>query len=199
MVTGVITGSVLIAAYLLGSIPTALIIARKIKGVDIRTVGDGNMGARNTFHTIGSRFGITVAIIDFIKGALAVLLAYILGLTLLWQFITGACVILGHDFPIFAGFKGGQGTATSLGTMLVLFPIQALAGLAVYGILYLITKKSQFSCGVGGGLIALLLGISQQWQLLIYAVAVFISIPIKLLIDTPRRQAIKMGKDKQLP
>jgi glycerol-3-phosphate acyltransferase PlsY len=186
--------SVLVFAYLLGSLPTAVIVSKRFKGVDIRTIGDGNMGARNTFHAIGPKFGFMVAVIDFFKGALPVLLAYLLGLELGWQFSAGAMAILGHDFPVFAGFKGGQGTASTLGTMSVLFPLPTLAGLAFYGGFYLITRKSNLSCSIGGAVIAGILAVSQQWLLLAYAVAVFVFIPVKLFIDSPRRRAIAMAK-----
>jgi len=189
-----VTASVLIIAYLLGSIPTALIISAKIKGIDIRSVGDGNMGARNTFHEIGPKFGIIVAIIDFFKGALPAFLVYIFGLNLGWQILAAILTILGHDFPLFANFKGGQGLATSLGTMLVLFPLPTIIGLAIYGTVFLIKKKSKIGCSIGGATIALILGISQQWLLLGYAVAVFLFIPIKLFIDSPRRRTIRVTK-----
>lgn len=189
-----IIAAVLVIAYLLGSIPTALIVSTKIKGIDIRRVGDGNMGARNTFHEIGPKFGITVAVIDFCKGALPVFLAYVLGLNLGWQILVAILAILGHDFPIFASFKGGQGTATSLGTMLVLFTLPTLIGLAVYGTVFVVKRSSNIGCSIGGATIALVLGISQQWLLLGYAVAVFLFIPVKLFIDSPRRRAIRVAK-----
>ena len=184
----------LITAYLLGSIPTALIVVKRVRGIDIRTIGDGNMGARNTFRSISPKYSVIVAAIDAIKGILAVFLAYILGLDLGWQFLTGFLVIMGHDFPLFAGFKGGQGTATSYGTMLVLFPIPTLVGAAVWGILYLIFKKSDIGCGIGSALLVLLLGISQQWLLLAYAIFVLLCIPLKKFIDSPRRKAIEVAK-----
>jgi glycerol-3-phosphate acyltransferase PlsY len=188
---------ILVFAYVLGSLPTALIVAKRFKGVDIRAIGDGNMGARNTFHSIGPRFGLMVAVIDFFKGALPVLLASLLGLELGWQFLAGALAILGHDFPLFAGFKGGQGTASSLGTMAVLFPLPTLAGLTFYGGLYLITKSSNLSCSIGGAVIAGILAVSQQWLLLAYCVAVFVSVPVKLLLDSPRRRAIAVAKNSR--
>lgn len=187
--------SVLVFAYLLGSMPTAVIVSRRFKHVDIRTIGDGNMGARNTFHSVGPGFGFMVAVIDFAKGALPVLLAYLLGLELGWQFLAGVLVIMGHDFPVFANFRGGQGTASSLGTMAVLFPLPTLAGLAVYGGLFLIKKNSNVSCSIGGAVIASILAASQEWLLLAYAVAVFLLIPIKLFMDSPRRKAIAMVKN----
>jgi len=188
------TTAVLVVAYLLGSIPTALVISRRILHIDIRRIGDGNMGARNTFHEIGPKFGVIVAIIDFSKGAVSVLLAYAFGLSLGWQFIAGICAILGHDFPIFAHFNGGQGTATSLGTMLVLFTFPTIIGLAAYGIIYAIIKNSNKSLATGGAIIALVLLFSRQWILLAYAIPVFVFIPIKLLIDSPRRRAILQAK-----
>jgi glycerol-3-phosphate acyltransferase PlsY len=188
------TVAVLVFAYLLGSITTAFVITKRIKQVDIRRVGDGNMGARNTFHEIGPRFGVTVAVIDFLKGALPVFLAHIIGLSLGWQILAGVLAILGHDFPVFAGFKGGQGTASSLGTMLVLFPVPTLIGLGTYGLLFLIIKNSNISCSIGGATIAVLLAVSHQWLLLVYAVAVFLFIPVKLLVDSPRRRAIEVSK-----
>ena len=187
-----------IIAYLLGSIPTALIVGRRLKGIDIRTIGNGNMGASNVFHTLGEKAGVLVAVIDFLKGALPVLVATLLDFPVEWTMIVGACAILGHDFPVFAGFKGGQGTATTLGTMLILFPVQTLFGLILYGSLFLITRNSRISCGFGGGLIALLLGISQQWLFFVFAIVAFVFIPLKLFIDTPRRRAIKSLQVKEL-
>jgi len=191
-----ITAAIIIA-YLLGSIPTALIVSRRFSGIDIRSVGDGNMGARNTFHTIGFGYGVLVAVLDFFKGALPVLFALVMGLSTGWLLLTGISAILGHDFPVFAGFKGGQGTATSLGTMLVLFPFPAATGLIAYGIIYLFIKNSNISCGIGGAIIALILGITQQWILFIFAVCVFLFIPVKLFIDLPRRRAIKLSKNSR--
>lgn len=189
---------ILIIAYLLGSIPVALIVGRRLKGIDIRTIGNGNMGASNVFHTLGEKAGILVAVIDFLKGALPVLLATLLGFPVEWRMVVGACAIMGHDFPVFAGFRGGQGTATALGTMLILFPMQTLFGLILYGSLFLITRNSRLSCGFSGGLIALLLGISQQWLFFIYAIVAFVFIPLKLFMDTPRRRAIKSLQVKEV-
>jgi len=137
-------------------------------------------------------------VVDFLKGVLAVLLANLLGLALVWQILAGICAILGHDFPIFAKFKGGQGLATSLGTMLVLFPTQMLLGSILYAILFLTTKKSSISAGFGCGLMALLLGISQEWILLAYAVFIFLFIPLKQFMDSHRRREIEAAKAKEV-
>jgi len=185
---------VLVGAYLLGSIPTALLMSRRIKQVDIRTIGDGNMGARNLFHTIGPRHAAAVALIDVGKGAAPVLAAVALGLSPGWQFVTGIAAIAGHDFPIFAGLRGGQGTATSIGTMLVLFPVPTLIGLGIWAVLYLFVRNFNISMGFGMGGNALILAATRQWPQLAYAIGVLLFIPIKLLIDSPRRRAITASK-----
>jgi len=190
------TVAVLVTAYLLGSIPTALIISKRIKRMDIRNVGDGNMGAVNIFHEIGHKFGVMVGIIDIAKGALSVFLAYIFGLHLGWQILAGILVILGHDFPVFANFKGGQGAATSFGTMLVLFPVPILIALIPCCIVFLLKRNWIMVAITGGITIVLALGISHQWLLLGYAIIAFILIPIKLLIDSPRRRIIKLAKSR---
>ena len=190
------TVAVLISAYLLGSIPTAFIISKRIKRMDIRSVGDGNMGAVNIFHEIGHKFGVMVGIIDIAKGALSVFLAYILGLHLGWQMMAGILVILGHDFPVFANCKGGQGAATSFGTMLILFPVPILIALIPCCIVFLI-KRNWFMVAIIGAItIVSALGIFHQWLLFGYAIIAFILIPIKLLIDSPRRRMIKLVKNR---
>lgn len=190
--------TVMIFAYLLGSVPTALLFSQRFQNVDIRKVGDGNMGATNIAVALGTKYGFIVGFIDILKGTLPVLLAKLIGLPLGWQFVVGICAILGHDFPIFARFRGGQGTATSVGTMFVLFPVQTFIGFVVYLILLLFTRKSPVSAGIGGGLVALLLGLANEWILLAYCVGVFIFIPLKAFLDSSRRKQIEALKLKNL-
>ena len=181
------TAAILLIAYLLGSFPTALVISTRFKGIDIRTTGDGNMGARNVFHEIGRGFGTAVAIIDFAKGALAVFLAFALGLGLGWQLLAGILAIVGHDFPVFTNFKGGFGAATSIGTMAVLFPVPALIGAITYFILFLVTRNFTMSGNIGGAVGGVMLAVSHQWLLLTYAVTVYMLVHVKALIDNSRR------------
>jgi glycerol-3-phosphate acyltransferase PlsY len=191
-----LTASVLLAAYMLGSIPVANIFGKRLKGIDLRTAGDGNIGARNAFHQLGARYGWMVAALDILKGAIPVIIARLAGFDLFWQMMAGAAVILGHDFPLFAGLKGGQGLATSTGTMLALFFAPAAAGLAVYGILYIFIKRSTFSAAAGGGVIALILGLTGQWPQLLYTVCVFLFVPVKQQLDAPRRRAIAAAQSR---
>ncbi len=136
-----------ILAYLIGSIPTALIISKKYFGVDIRDYGSGNMGATNTFRVLGKKYGTIVMVIDIIKGVLAsslyIFVSYYNQSSSEWDRTTfivclGISAVLGHIFPIFANFKGGKGVATLCGMLLALQPTVALCCLAVFlTVLYL--------------------------------------------------------------
>jgi len=191
----------LIFSYILGSIPTALIVSRRLKGTDIRRVGDGNMGAQNVSHVVGTKYGILVGILDMGKGSLAILAGMALGLSTGWVMVCGVFSVLGHDFTIFARFKGGQGTATTVGTYLVLFPLPTLVSLVVYGLLYAIIKRHTLSASIAGGLLLLLLIFARQpWYNLVYVLALFIFIPIKKAADKYRLKEIAahppLPKDK---
>jgi glycerol-3-phosphate acyltransferase PlsY len=133
-------------AYLLGSIPTAYIFGRLLKGVDIRQIGDGNMGAANTFRQLGPRAGITVGIIDAAKGALAVFIAQQAGLSLFAVLLAGTAVVAGHNWPVFLGFRGGRGEATTIGVLLVTITkpmlIMAIPAIAAHFILRDTTKAA---------------------------------------------------------
>jgi acyl phosphate:glycerol-3-phosphate acyltransferase len=145
---------VILCAYLLGSFPTALLYSRLAHGKDIRDLGDGNMGARNSKRNFGWVGGVLVALADIIKGALAVLMARWFGLAIEGQMACGAAAIIGHDFPVFARFKGGQGFAATTGVFLGLFPLITLVGAMVYFLLFFMTRNSDLAAGVGMGLIA---------------------------------------------
>lgn len=183
---------VLIVAYLLGSFPTALLIGRIVGGVDIRTVGDGNMGAHNIKAQFGWGPGITVAAIDFSKGALAVGLARLFDLELGIQILALGLAVLGHGFPIFAGLRGGQGLATTLGGLLTLSFFEMLAGLILYGVIYLVTRNSNLgaSIGTGSGVIAMWLT-GRPLTLIIGAVLIILMIPAKFALDRSRRAEIQ--------
>lgn len=184
----------LMASYLMGSVPTALLVSRAVAGVDIREIGDGNMGARNVTRTLGWGPGITVAVIDFCKGGLSVLLAQSLGLTLGWQMASGVSAVIGHDFSIFAGFRGGQGMASILGTLAVFLPLQTAMGLITFGAAYLLLHNFDLSAAIGLGLLAILTWYSDEPNLLSwYTIILFLSIPAKKALDWPRRRRLRVG------
>jgi glycerol-3-phosphate acyltransferase PlsY len=139
----------IIIGYLLGSIPTAYIVSRIRKGIDIRTVGSGNMGAANVMREIGTPEGIFVGLIDIAKGAGAILIAQALNISELWVFGAGFAALVGHNFPVFAGFRGGRGTATVIGIFLVLAPKAVLVTLVVVVIPFFITLKFSAAILIG--------------------------------------------------
>jgi glycerol-3-phosphate acyltransferase PlsY len=180
-----------LVGYLLGSVPSAVIVSRWAAGVDIRELGDGNMGARNVKRSIGWRPAIVVAAMDFSKGATAVFLAQALDLGVGWQVAAGASALAGHDFPLFAGFRGGQGLATTLGALLGLAPATTVAGLGVYAILYLLTRNSDLSAGIGVGLMFLLLWVLDKPPVVVMgSLGMILSIPGKKLLDDARIQRV---------
>ena len=108
--------------YLVGSVPSAYILVRLVKGVDVREVGTKNVGALNTYHQIGAWAGLLVLVADAAKGALAVGLPLWVGAPDWALFITAPLVLAGHSWPVFLGFRGGKGAAAILGMSLALVP-----------------------------------------------------------------------------
>jgi glycerol-3-phosphate acyltransferase PlsY len=179
-----------LVAYVLGSFPSAVLVSRAVAGVDIRTLGDGNMGARNTTRSLGWWPGIIVAILDFGKGAIAVSLARNLGADPNLQLLSGTAAVVGHDFPIWAHFRGGQGMATSLGVLMLLVPEPTLWGLVIFASSYVILRHFDLSAALGLGLIVALLVLHEMPLLwVLYAALLFISIGLKKWLDLPRRLA----------
>lgn len=140
-------------AYLLGSIPSAVWIGKTFYGIDVREHGSNNAGATNTFRVLGKNAGITVLLIDILKGFLAVYLPVLIHFgtetimeeELIHIHIAAAITaVLGHVFPIFAGFKGGKGVATSLGIIIGIHPPTALVCLTLFLIVFLTTKFVSF-------------------------------------------------------
>lgn len=131
---------VILLSYLLGSISFSIVIAKLIAGIDIREHGSGNAGATNTLRMLGKGPGITVLLLDAAKGAIAITIARLLGVPE-WA-IVGAAVaaVLGHNWPVFFGFKGGKGVATTIGTLLALTPIPALIGVGITIVVIALTR-----------------------------------------------------------
>jgi glycerol-3-phosphate acyltransferase PlsY len=156
MLPGILLGILsIIIGYLLGSIPTAYIVSRIRKGIDIRNVGSGNMGGANVMREIGTHEGIFVGLIDVAKGSGAILIAQALDIPELWVFGTGFAALVGHNFPVFAGFRGGRGSATVIGIFLVLAPEAMLVTLAIIAIPFFTTRKFTAALLIGFGLLPL--------------------------------------------
>jgi len=127
-------------AYLIGSIPTAYITGRLVKGFDIRQVGTRNMGAMNVFYQVGFLAGLMVLAIDIGKGAAVVALARLMGTPEIIQLLAGATAVIGHGFTIFLNFRGGRGGATCIGVLAYLMPWGIPIYLAVFGAGLLFTR-----------------------------------------------------------
>ena len=114
--------SLALAAYVLGSVPTAYIVVRAVKGEDIRDVGSRNVGALNAYRQVGAWAGLTVLLVDGAKGVLAVVAPRLLGIDEWALFITTPLVVAGHNWPVFLNFRGGKGAAAIFGISLVIVP-----------------------------------------------------------------------------
>jgi glycerol-3-phosphate acyltransferase PlsY len=123
-----------ICAYLIGSIPTGLLLAKAFGGVDIRSEGSGNIGATNVYRTMGRKVGLLTLLGDCMKGVIPVVAAKSLGLPLAWVALVGLSAFLGHVYTIFLGFKGGKGVATALGVFLAASPWAVLAVLVIFSL-----------------------------------------------------------------
>ncbi len=141
----------IILAYLLGSVPTAVWVSKKIYGMDIREYGSGNAGATNTFRVLGAKAGTGVMIVDMLKGFLAVKLSllsqYAWGSEAMTnlQIFLGLAAVVGHIFPIWADFRGGKGIATLFGMILSIQPIVALGLVAVFLFMLFLTRYVSLS------------------------------------------------------
>jgi len=134
-----------LAGYLCGSIPFAYIVTRRSKGVDIRKVDIGNMGAGAVIRTVGVGPGILVGVGDIAKGFAPVMLAQYLDVSLFWVYATGFAAVIGHCYPLYIGFRGGQGVATLIGVFLGIVPKAMGLTLLVMGLVLLMNARNQAS------------------------------------------------------
>ncbi len=123
---------IIAAAYLIGSIPFALILARRWGAADLRRIGSGNLGAANVLRASGLTAGVLVAALDIAKGAVSVVLAQRLGGAGAGPAAAGVAAIVGHVYPVWLGFRGGKGVATACGVFTVLTPLAVPPALAIF-------------------------------------------------------------------
>ncbi len=144
----------LLIAYLLGSIPTSVWIGKRFYNIDVREFGSGNAGATNTFRVLGKKAGIPVLIIDILKGTAAVALSFLSGFEnesfVHLQLGLGVATLLGHIFPIFAGFRGGKGVATMLGVVMCITPASCGLALIIFLLVLLSSRMVSLSSMMAG-------------------------------------------------
>ncbi len=145
----------LFLAYLFGSVPSAVWIGQAFYGIDVREYGSGNAGATNTFRVLGKKAGVPVMFVDIIKGYTATNLAFFIGLSVTgpehsvqyvnYQLALGVAAVMGHLFPVFAGFRGGKGIATLFGMILAVHFPAALLCVLVFVLVLLVSKYVSLS------------------------------------------------------
>ncbi|MGE6632228.1 glycerol-3-phosphate 1-O-acyltransferase PlsY [Bacillus sp. NPDC077027] len=165
-----------ILAYLLGSIPSGLIVGKAAKGIDIREHGSGNLGATNAFRTLGVKAGSIVITADILKGTLASALPILMNIDI-HPLLVGVVAVIGHIFPVFAKFKGGKAVATSGGVLLFYAPFLFITMIAAFFLFLYITKYVSLS-SILTGIYTLIYSFFTKELLLIVVVAVLSSFVI---------------------
>ncbi|MCC6182556.1 MAG: glycerol-3-phosphate 1-O-acyltransferase PlsY [Bacteroidia bacterium] len=193
--------SLFVVAYLLGSIPTAVWWGRRYYGIDVREFGSGNSGATNTFRVLGKKAGIPVLAIDILKGIVAVLLVYLSPFAYdSTEFVNlelglGIAALVGHVFPIYAGFRGGKGVATMLGIVICITPLTSLLVLLVFLTVLLISKYvslSSMSAGISFPVFLNVVLKNENQTLLIFSLFVAV-----LLLITHKKNIARLLKRQE--
>ncbi len=127
----------ILLAYLVGSIPFSHLLTKWRTGLNIRNVGEGNVGSRNVWHVVGPAWGILAFLLDALKGLVVFIAGGLLGISLVGTILAGVAALLGHQFSIFLHGQGGKGLATIFGFMVGLSPLSTLGGIAALGLAYL--------------------------------------------------------------
>lgn len=197
-----------ILAYLIGSIPTAVWVSKTFFGIDIREYGSGNAGATNTFRILGAKWGTLVMIIDMLKGVIAtslyVLLPSYLGASNEWDrtnlmLALGLSSVLGHIFPLWANFKGGKGVATLFGMAVAIQPLVAVCCIAVFIlVLYLTRFVSLSSILAGIAFMVFILFIFNEKETLYRIFAVLVAVLLVLTHQKNITRIIK-GNESKVP
>jgi len=191
-----------ILAYLLGSLPSAVWMGKALRGVDLREHGSGNAGATNAFRVLGKSIGTMVLLADMGKAFLAVSLSYlqqeIVPGSETWVILRiglGLLAVIGHIFPVFAGFRGGKGVAAMAGIGLALHPFAALAAMAIYLGVFLVSRVSalgSLSAAISYPIWMIFVFQTETWSLKIFSIFV----PI-LVIITHRANISRLLKGKE--
>ncbi len=165
-----------VIAYLVGSIPNGLILTKMTRGVDVRDYGSGKTGGTNVLRTAGAKLGVIVIILDIAKGLAAVYIARALTGEVWGHALAGILAAIGHDFPVFAGFRGGRGVSTSYGAALAMNP--AAAGIALpFAIVLVAATRIMSVMSIGGASIVAIVFVVfaiagwTPWAYAVYTVA----------------------------
>ena len=187
-------------AYLLGSIPVAVWIGKYFYGVDVREHGSGNAGATNVLRTLGKKAGVSVLLLDMLKGFAAVNLSYLTTIPQdsdAWtnlRAVLALAAIIGHIFPLFANFKGGKGVATMTGALIALSPVASLIAVVIFFLMLALTKYVSLSSIVTALTLPVIFGawLHESYSLSLYSFAVAI-----IILITHRKNIQRLMKGKE--
>jgi len=168
----------LVISFILGSIPFGIIIA-KAKGVDLKKVGSGNVGATNVLRSLGKWPAVLTLLGDVLKGTAAVAIGRYLGVGPVYEGLAGISAILGHNFSLFLGFRGGKGVATSLGVLSIFSPQTALVTFIIWLVVVIFTKYSSLGAIVSFGLLPINILLFNGKERLLAAILITILIFIR--------------------
>lgn len=203
----------ILAAYIIGSFPTAYLVTKWRNGKDIRKLGSGNVGAHNVWENVGKAPSIFVGIIDVIKGILAVVLAQAIILNevslggnitvfnlLLYTMAAALAAVIGHIWPVWLKFKGGNGIATTIGILLMLMTTEVLIAIAVALLILAITRNPILSINISLLLTIPIAGgiMNDPWWLYVTFALVLIAILVLNFIPTMRAAMNKAGSKEQM-
>ncbi len=190
----------LVVAYLVGSLSFATILVRVTRGIDIRTVGSGNAGGTNVLRTSGIGLALVVALLDILKGVVAVLLMKTITYDPRWLGAAAVAAILGHVFPLFFGFRGGKGVATAVGSFAVLSPWSVLVIVGVFALVVGLTRYVSLGSVTAACLLPLTMGLlfhAPEGEIVAAVTAALLLVVshraniLRLLSGTERRLGVK--------
>ena len=190
------TAAALVAAgYLLGSMPFGYWVVRLAKGVDIRTVGSGNIGASNVWRTFGKRYGLPIVLLDIAKGFAPAAAGTAVAGELVGV-LAGAAAMLGHWRPLFLGFqRGGKTVAAGGGAFLGVAPLLGALGVAVWIATFLAFRyASVASMTTGVALVLFALGLRQPWPVVVFAAAAAVAV---ILLHRPNIERLRSGTERR--
>ncbi|HSO22408.1 MAG TPA: glycerol-3-phosphate 1-O-acyltransferase PlsY [Chondromyces sp.] len=189
--------ALVVIAYLVGSVPTAYLLVRMAVGQDIRTRGSGNVGGTNALRTAGWRIGITVTLIDVVKGVLAVWLMRLYNPESGWVAAAVLAAVLGHCYPVWLKFRGGKGVATGFGAFLVIAPLSALAALGLWFVVLTIARWVSLASMVASAAFPLLLKLIDRPDLRTLA-AVSVAAVVIVLRHVSNMRKIVAGEEARI-
>lgn len=169
---------IILGCYLAGSIPSAYVVVKAVRGIDIRTVGSGNVGATNAARVLGKWGFISVFLMDMLKGLIPVILVKQYFPQTTFLLICAMTVVLGHTYTIFLKFKGGKGVATAVGIFIALAPVDILIAAVVFGLLVYIFKMVSLGSVVAAVWLSASVALRSDWMTLKIFTAVIAALVI---------------------